>query len=69
MLYDRAEAKNQVARKKVAKVGKKIVRPGTATGKQTAAEDEMTRLRLAHKKVGSMDSAAALIAARRRRTG
>jgi hypothetical protein len=67
MLFDRAEAQKSVARKKVAKIGKKVLRPGATTGKQAAIEDADAQLRAAHKKAGKIDSAAQLIAARMRR--
>lgn len=64
MLYDQEQAKQAVALKKVAKVAKKIVRPGAATGKQAAKQDALDRLQGQLKKSGRMDDAAALIAAR-----
>ena len=65
MKFDAAAAKSKVARKKVVKVGKKILRPGATAGKQAALEDRDTKLRVAHRKAGKIDTAADLIAARR----
>ena len=64
MKYDAREKTSKVARKKVVRVGKKLLRPGATAGKQAAMEDRNAKLRVAHRKAGTIGTAAALIAAR-----
>lgn len=66
MRYDAQQAQASLSRKRVAKVAKKVVKPGATQGKQAAKEDAFAKLRAQHKKSGSTDSAAALIAAKLR---
>lgn len=68
-LYDESQRKTGVAQKKVAKVGKKIVRPGTTAGKQVARADQMTTLQNRLRKSGRLDDAVAVISARRSEKG
>lgn len=65
--YDEQQTKASVARKKVAKVGKKIIRPGSPASKQVAKDDAMTGMRKKLRKSGKVEDAYALIAAARKR--
>ena len=66
-MYDQQTRKQSVAKKKVAKVGKRIVKPGATAGKEAARQDAEAALRAQLRKSGSVNDAAALIAARNRR--
>ena len=68
MMFDQQQTSASLSRKKVAKVAKRVVSPGTTQGKQAAREDVLDRLKAQHKKTGNVDSAASLIAARRQQT-
>jgi hypothetical protein len=64
MLYDKEMAGVSAAKKRVVKIGKKTVSPGTTRGKQTARTDRNAVLQKALKKSGKVEDAAALIRAR-----
>jgi hypothetical protein len=64
MLYDKEMAGASAAKKRVVKIGKKTVSPGTTRGKQTARTDRNVALQKALKKSGKVEDAAALIRAR-----
>lgn len=64
MLYDKEMAGASAAKKRVVKIGKKTVSPGTTRGKQTARDDRNVALRKALKSSGKVEDAAALIRAR-----
>lgn len=66
-LYDEQSAKASVATKKVAKVGKKILKPGTTAGKQVARDDALAKLRTNVRKSGKVDDVAAYLSASRKR--
>jgi hypothetical protein len=67
MMYDRQTAKAKVVRKKVAKVGKKVLRPGPSTGKQAAQADALEGLRKNLRQSHHQRDAAELISALRTR--
>lgn len=67
MLYDQQAKSVNVAKKKVLKVGKSVLKPGAKQTRAEAAQDQMKGLRTNLRKSGRVEDAAALIAARRRR--
>jgi len=64
--YDQQQGQVDVAKKRVVKIGKRTVRPGSPRGKRGAIEDQTVRLRQNLKKSGRVEDAAALIGARLR---
>jgi len=63
-LYDESLKSTQAAKKRVVKIGKKTISPGTTRGKQTARDDRNAGLKRALKNSGKVDDAAALIRSR-----
>lgn len=65
MRYRQSVEKADVAKKRVVKIGKKVVKPGTSASKEQANQDRFASLRAQARKTGSTSDAAALIAAKR----
>lgn len=63
MRYRQSAEKADVAKKKVIKIGKKVVKPGSAASKEQANQDRFASLREKARKTGSTQDAAALISA------
>ena len=60
-LYDQMKSKSDVAKKKVVKLGKKVLKPGTTRSKAQQANDAMLGARSKLKSSGKVDDAAAAI--------
>ena len=62
MLFDQMSSKAEVAKKKVAKLGNKTLKPGARQSKRDQQHDRNTKLRQQVRKTGNVNDAAAAIA-------